>query len=475
MNAADVNRACRAYNLQMDRRRFLSSLGATSAGFLGLHALLTGCSEQAPDPRWLTGGFGPLVPDPNGLLDLPPGFRYSVFSREGETMDDGLLVPGAHDGMACFMNSDGQAVLVRNHELKPEYVDRGAFGQSNEKLGEVPSELFYDHGSGEAPCLGGTSTLVFDTAAQKLVSHRLSLAGTTRNCAGGPTPWGSWVSCEESVDARGGPIEQNHGFNFEVPAFATGLAAPVPLTEMGRFNHEAIAVHPATGIVYQTEDRGDGLIYRFLPNRPGHLRAGGRLQALALADQPSGDTRNWENVVLKQGEPVAVRWVDLQNVLAPDDDLREQGFAAGAARFARGEGIWTSNDGSEIYFACTDGGEARVGQVFRYKPSAAEGQAEEEKQPGTLELFLESPDRRILEYCDNLTVAPWGDLVLCEDGDGTDHIIGVTPDAQVYQIGRNAMDDGEFAGACFSRDWTTLFVNIQNPGMTFAIQGTWLG
>lgn len=459
----------------MQRRRFLSSLGAVGAGFSGLHALLTGCSESAPDPKWLADGFGPLIPDPNRMLDLPAGFRYSVFSRAGETMTDGLLVPGAHDGMACFMNQDSQAVLVRNHELKPDAVDRGAFGQSNEKLGNVPAELFYDYGSGETPGLGGTTTLVFDTAKQRLLSHHMSLAGTIRNCAGGPTPWGTWVTCEETVDRKGGTLEQDHGFNFEVPAGASGLVQPVALTEMGRFNHEAIAVHPPTGIVYQTEDRGDGLLYRFLPNSPGRLAEGGRLQALALADQPSGDTRNWETVALTQGEPVSVTWVDVQNVLAPDDDLRDQGHASGAARFARGEGIWTSNDGSEIYFACTDGGRARVGQVFRYKPSPGEGDAAaESKQPGTLELFLESPDKRILEYCDNLTVAPWGDLVLCEDGDGTDHIIGVTPNAQVYQIGRNAMDDGEFAGACFSRDWTTLFVNIQNPGMTFAIQGTWM-
>ena len=456
----------------MNRRRFLSNLTATSAGFFGMHALLTGGADAAPAPTFQSDGYGPLIEDPHRIIDLPEGFEYRVFSRKGDQMDDGLLVPGLHDGMAAFAGPNGKTILVRNHELRPTSVESGAFGEENSLLSKLDRDFFYDYGNGEAPGLGGTTTMVYDTRTHRLEKHWMSLAGTIRNCAGGPTPWGSWVSCEETTMRKGGPVEKDHGFNFEVPITTEKAVEPVALTEMGRFNHEAIAVHPPTGIVYQTEDRPDGLIYRYIPNKPGELHRGGKLQAMALADLKSGDTRNWDKLVLNQGEPVAVRWIDIKNVLSPEDDLRDQGFDSGGCRFARGEGIWTGDDG-EIYFACTNGGKEKAGQVFRYRPSPDEGKKAESKNPGKLELFLESPDRRLLEYCDNLTVAPWGDLVLCEDGDGVDHIIGVTPDAKVYKLGKNALNDGELTGSCFSPDGTTLFVNIQGVGWTLAITGPW--
>jgi secreted PhoX family phosphatase len=435
-----------------------------------MQALLAGGADAAPRPSWETDGYGELVPDPAGLLDLPKGFRYQVISSAGETMNDGLLVPGAHDGMAAFAGPGGKTILVRNHELSPGATDRGAFGERNERLGSF-LERCYDGGHGATPCLGGTTTLIYDHASGKVEKHWLSLAGTIRNCAGGPTPWGSWITCEETNTRKGGPVERDHGFNFEVGSSADGVAAPVALEEMGRFNHEAVAVHAASGIVYQTEDRGDGLFYRFVPKEPGNLAKGGKLQALALLDQKSADTRNWKRPALKQGEALAVKWIDIRNVRSPKDDLRIQGFSNGAARFARGEGIWA--DGDTLYFACTNGGAARSGQVFRYTASPDEGRSGEKKAPGKLELFLESPDKRILEYCDNLTVAPWGDLILAEDGDGVDHVVGVTPDAKVYKLARNAKDDGEFAGPLFSPDGSTLFVNIQSPGLTLAITGPW--
>jgi secreted PhoX family phosphatase len=457
--------------MPLARRQFISRAAALGAGFLGLHSLLEGGADEAPNPAWSADGYGPLRPDPNKLLDLPDGFSYRVFSRAGETMSDGLIVPGAHDGMAAFSAPGGKTILVRNHELLPAAAERGAFGENNANLSAVDSKYFYDHGRGSTPCLGGTTTLVYDTQSQQLERHWLSLTGTIRNCAGGPTPWGSWISCEETNIRKQAALERDHGYNFEVPAAARGPVQPIPLEAMGRFNHEAIAVHQPSGIVYQTEDRGDGLFYRFLPNKPGSLAKGGRLQALALADSASADTRNWRTAQLRQGEPLPVRWIDIRNPRSPKDDLRKQGADNGAARFARGEGIWASGD--DIYFACTDGGARRAGQVFRYRVGAAEGTKQEARTPSTLELFLESPDRRVLEYCDNLTVAPWGDLVLCEDGDGVDHVIGVTPDAKVYRLARNARDDGEFAGSTFSPDGSTLFVNIQSPGLTLAITGPW--
>lgn len=210
-------------------------------------------------------------------------------------MDDGLVVPGKHDGMAAFRGRAGKTILVRNHELSPDDASAGPFGRENELLNRIDPSKLYDRGRGIVPGVGGATTLVYDTASGKLERQYLSLAGTIRNCAGGPTPWGSWISCEETVARAGelGGVEKDHGYNFEVPALAGGLVDPVPLKAMGRFNHEAIAVDPRSGIVYQTEDRSDALLYRFIPTVRGKMAAGGRLQALMITDAPGMDTRNW--------------------------------------------------------------------------------------------------------------------------------------------------------------------------------------
>ena len=279
----------------------------------------------------------------------------------------------------------------------------------------MDADKIYDVGKGGMRCSGGTSTLVFDTKTQKLESHFLSLVGTIRNCAGGPTPWNSWVTCEETMTKAGDFTQKDHGYNFEVPAQADGkLVSAVPLKAMGRFNHEAIAVDPVSGVVYETEDRHDSLIYRYIPNSPGELVKGGRLQALVVRDQKSLDTRNWEKVTITQGQRVDVTWVDLDGIDSPEDDLRKRGHAKGAALFARGEGAWYGNDG--IYLACTNGGKAKKGQIWKYIPSPHEGTAEEEKQPGQLILFAEPNDATLVENADNLTIAPWGDVIVCEDG-----------------------------------------------------------
>jgi secreted PhoX family phosphatase len=245
----------------------------------------------------------------------------------------------------------------------------------------------------------------------------------------------------------------------------------VPLTAMGRFTREAIAVHPESGVVYQTEDVFDGLLYRFIPEVPGDLARGGRLQALAVRDRPSLDTRNFQGRGIEPGVPMEIEWIDLDGVDSPDNDLRHRGYEAGAARFARGEGIFYGD--GEVFVACTNGGEARKGQIWRYRPSAAEGTTSEREQPGTLELFIEPNDGTLIENADNLTVAPWGDLVVCEDGTGDDYLVGVTPEGGIYQLARNLNGVGEFAGACFSPDGSTFFVNMQVDGWTLAITGPW--
>jgi len=468
-------------NQPISRRTLLARITPAATAFVGL----TCWRQRRLDAAAQSRGAGPLTPDPNGLLDLPRGFRYTIISSHGEAMDDGLLVPARHDGMAAFPGQSGETILVRNHEAGIEPVGFGAFGRRYELASRVPPEMIFDRGHGTIS-LGGTTTIVFDTRAQKVLHAHLSLAGTLLNCAGGPTPWGSWLSCEETEQRRGPTFEQDHGWVFEVPSRATAIVKPEPLRAMGRFMHEAVAVDPATGIVYQTEDQGDGLFYRFIPKEPGNLRAGGRLQALALADRPKADTRNWGELLAESpAEPIAVGssfrviWIDIEEVESPRDDLRWRGRLAGAACFARGEGAWFSTDEPDripaIYFACTNGGAKQFGQIWRYRPASREGREDEamSERAASLDLFAESSDEALLRNCDNLTVAPWGDLLICEDGSGTDRVVGLTPSGTFYEIARNAASGSELCGVVFSPDGSTLFVNCQEMGLTYAITGPW--
>ncbi len=454
------------------RRQFIKA-AALSIGFAGVQSFVRAARGPSLLPEAQALGFGPLQDDPGQLMRLPRGFRYVAFSRTGEVMNDGYYVPGAHDGMAAFPGPDGTTLLVRNHEVNPDDLLNGPFRDNGELYAKAAqSGGMFDAAHGKPTCLGGTTTLVFDTAQQRLVAHSLSLAGTLRNCSGGPTPWGSWITCEEVVLLADTVFEQNHGYCFEVPASAAmGLAKPLPIKGMGRFNHEAVCVDPASGVVYLTEDRPDGLIYRYVPQHPGKLLAGGRLQALAIVGQPSSDTRNWEVPSFPIDTPLPVEWIDLDGIDAPNDDLRYRGFKSGAARFARGEGMVFA-DGS-AYFACTNGGLKQFGQIFSYRPSPAEGTDAERQQPGELRLFVESHESQLMQSCDNLAVAPWGDIIICEDDVASSAIVGITPEGKLYHLAHVATES-ELAGACFSPDGSTLFVNVQrNPGLTLAITGPW--
>jgi len=436
----------------VDRRLFLR---ATASAFAALAA--SGCTRlplsgaaSAPTPGI---GYGPLRPDPAGLIDLPEGFSYRVISQLGDAMSDGFTVPDRADGMGCFDLGNGTIALVRNHELQPQHEGGGVAGPAYDT---VARSLI--------PLPGGTTTLVLDAATLNVERQYRSLAGTIRNCAGGTTPWGSWLTCEENTDRANGRINKDHGWVFEVPANAEGLVDPVPLKAMGRFNHEAAAVDPATGIVYLTEDRDDSLLYRFVPNAPGRLAEGGKLQALAL--EGIADTRNWNGATVPPQGWQGVRWIDLDEVEAPQDDLRLRGATAGAALFARGEGIHMGE--GELYFCCTSGGAAKLGQVFRLRPG--NGSADQ------LQLFFESTSEDQFNYGDNLTVAPNGHLVVCEDQYTpivTNHLRGITPDGIAYPLAFTKLQT-EWAGACFSPDGRTLFVNLYSPARTFAITGPWI-
>ncbi len=458
------------------RRDFLALAGSASLGFLGFYQYLNSPVEAGTLPINSPAGYGPLLPDPKGILNLPKGFSYEIISRKGDRMSDGLLVPGAADGMATFRGPWGKTIIIRNHEMSPDPKNGGAFGENNELFSQVDAALLYDAGRGQQPHLGGTTTLVYNHASGKVETQYLSLAGTARNCAGGPTPWNSWITCEETtvVPTAENFCEQEHGYNFEVAASTkVKLNKAMPIKGMGRMNHEAVAVDPRTGIVYLTEDAGDSLIYRYIPNKPGKLLQGGKLQALKIMGHPSQDTRNWETLqtpAFPKNKLFDVEWVDMENVESPKNDLRYQGFEKGAARFARGEGMWYGKN--EVYFACTNGGPISAGQVFRYIPGQYEGQSGEKSAPGKLELFVESEDRDILKNCDNLTVSPWGDVVMCEDHPHP-FIVGVTAKGELYKLGENVGYESEFAGGVFSPDGSIYFVNIQGPGLTLAIRGPW--
>jgi uncharacterized protein len=450
----------------LNRRHF--AFGLTSTAFAGL--ALSACAPRPARLAPSAAGYGPLQPDPAGLLDLPAGFGYRVISSLGEPMSDGLAVPDRADGMGAFALDRNRVILVRNHELSPPHRSVGAL------RGARPARLLpaYDQSGGQ-PHPGGTTTLVYNLRSGRVERQHLSLLGTIRNCAGGVTPWGSWLSCEEDVSRAGdhGGQAQDHGWVFEVPARATGLVRPEPLRALGRFNHEAAAIDPRTGIVYLTEDRDDSLFYRFLPTARGRLAAGGRLQALALPGLP--DSRNWSAASLPLQQGQSARWIDLDGVDSPEDDLRVRGHAAGATLFARGEGLWFG--AGELYFTCTSGGAARLGQIMRYRPSRFEGQPAEAREPGRLDLFVESTDRDALHYGDNLVVAPNGHLIVCEDQPGErvdNHLRGVAPDGTLYPFARLRLNT-ELAGACFSPDGSTLFVNAFSPTRTLAITGPWRG
>lgn len=448
------------------RRTFIQQSALVSLGFIALSRCTLAPSGKQSAARLS------LQSDPKGYLDLPDGFEYRIISRMGDVMSDGFRVPGRPDGMGAFEGAEGRVIVVRNHENSPIPSEFSPFGANNEKLAEVALDKLYDAGKLQLPGIGGTTTFVYNEETGEIEREYLSLAGTYRNCAGGVTPWNSWLSCEEDTTVPEGSIEKEHGYVFEVPASEdVFIADPKPIKAMGRFNHEAVCVDPDTGIVYQTEDQGDGLIYRYIPNVRGQLHEGGRLQALAVVDQPGLDTRNWEQVSVELRKPLQVFWIDIEDVESPKDDLRYQGFDKGAARFARGEGMWFGE--GELFFACTNGGPNETGQVFRYQPSSVEGTPEERNETGILELYAESPDKAILNACDNLTIAPWGDVILCEDNGELNYIRGINKDGDIYNFACNRSSSSEFAGLVFSPSGKTLFVNIQENGETLAITGPW--
>ncbi len=437
----------------LNRRNFI---GATGAAFSGL--LLNDCTGRSAPLTSAPSSFadyGPLVPDPAGMLDLPRGFSYRLLSSLGNAMTDGCTVPDKADGMGCFSLGNDEIVLIRNHELVPA-----------DDAGGVLAKGFGTRDGAIVP--GGTTSIVLDATTLEVKREFRSLAGTIRNCSGGITPWGSWLSCEEAPTGPGQRfgegLAENHGWVFEVPANATGLIDAVPLKAMGRFNHEAACVDPRTGIVYLSEDRDDSVLYRFVPTTPGRLGDGGLLQAMVV--EGLSDTRNWTSAEMAVGSRHTVRWIDCDDVESPNDDLRSRAAAKGAAVVARGEGIHTGTD--EIFVCSTNGGQRKLGQILRLVPGTG-------GEPDQIELFFESQSKDQFNYGDNLTVGPNGHLIVCEDQYTEvvdNHLRGITPDGRAYTLGRLRMQT-ELAGGCFSPDGKWFFVNAYSPTRTLAITGPW--
>ena len=410
------------------RRSFLKTTTALAVGAAVVPRVLRPTTAQASS-------FGALIPDPDNIFDLPPGFTYTLIDQRDDDMSDGYKTPGLPDGMACFLGASGEYILMRNHEVGALDGPNGPF-----KSGQRPPDEMYNE-----IAMGGVSRVVIDPGTRSKISSNLVLGGTLKNCSGGPSPWG-WLTCEETDD-------YGHGYVFLTETNAETIQPPKRIDAYGRFYHEAVAIDPLTYIAYLTEDRDQSCLYRMVPDSMENPFEG-KLQALKVLGEDTADLGIGRLV----GDRWSVEWVDLDDPSSPNDTLRTEAQALGAAIIRRGEGI-AYHDGV-VYICSTSGGEYESGQIFKLSLETQE-----------LELIAQSDDPDILDMPDNICVAPWGDVYMAEDGGGDQYIRFLDADGNVQDFGRNALSDSELAGVCFSPDGKALFINIQKDHRTYMITG----
>lgn len=347
------------------------------------------------------------------LIRTPKGVKARVLSQSGKSMRGGLI-PAKPDGMTCIWGKNGEYMLLRNHELE----------------------------KGE----GGVTAVVVNNSL-KIDDEYWALTGTARNCSGGKTSRNTWLTCEETFEVH----KRRHGYVYEVDPNKTAEENSVAIPEMGRFNHEACGEHVASGYIYMTEDRPDSCFYRFKPNVKDDLKAGGTLEALVVEGEPS-------TAKFPQGKVVKCCWLQIDNFDPDEDVIRSEAQKRGASLFVRGEGITVSGD--EIIFTCTTGGENGLGQIFSYNHATS-----------LLEVLYQPSASSYLRKPDNLTFNQFGDLLVCEDGDGMNRVVGITQDKKVYVIASSIF--GEWAGVCMSPDNKYVFANLQSMGITYAFEIDW--
>ncbi len=417
----------RAKQSAMNRRSWILG-GALAAGAAGSSALYARSRFDVSEKSKAT------LTKRSGPFAVREGFECTVVTRAGEPQSDHTRTPDLPDGMACFASSDGNWVLLRNHEIMRDSA-MGAYP------GGQPKEAY------KKTAHGGVSRIVLNPKSLEVISSNMVLTGTMRNCAGGPSPWG-WISCEEAT-------EPEHGYSFLCSKDATRVQPPQRLSNYGRFRHEAVALDPKTLQAYLTEDDPMGCLYRFSPHdrkRPFE----GVLEALRVVGRPGLHT----DTSLMPQASVKVDWVRVADPVASSEATRLQAQREGAALFSRGEGAWLDGDG--MVFTATSGGKLSQGQLFRIDFA---------EQTLTLVAEAQSPDD--FSGPDNITVAPWGDFIVAEDGPGPAHLFLVRADGTMEPLLRNAVSTSELAGVCFSPDGSVLFCNAQYDGLTVAVRGPW--
>ncbi|MFB8244915.1 alkaline phosphatase PhoX [Streptomyces sp. NPDC055952] len=433
-------------------------------------------AEGAADARHGV-GYGPLVPDPRGILALPAGFTYRVLTHSGKTkLESGEFTPSNHDGTAAFDGPRGTTLLVNNHELK---------GPRAKWAHPVPltEGLVYD------PAAAGGCTVV-EVRPDGRVAEWVGIAGTSTNCAGGRTPWGTWLTCEENSDKAGvNGMTKDHGYVFEVdPSDRRANRDPKPLKFFGRYDHEAVVIDPKRGHAYLTEDASgpNGLFFRWTPPKgfaygPGTFRTladdAGVLQAPKCFDSGGRFVDDLSRAT-RIGTVYGVDWVDVPDRDARITPVRKQFGDRDVTRARKLEGMWWGDGGAYIVssYARDESPVRHDGQVWFYDPK---------RRTLTLKVLLGvNPDPSadgVLDGPDNITVSPYGGLVIAEDGEGVQHLFGATDSGRTYPIARNELNLGteeepeysEFAGVTFSPDGRTLFASIQTPGILLAITGPW--